>query len=213
MIVSDLFQLYYDDRERREVSSGGSGGEIDEVESRNRREGRKSKKMRFDRNDFELSAKQKTKVKSREFIQSDESSSDENANKPSKSRLSDNSDDAAGSPELVKTAESDSSAAEDAIRRTDSDDDSDNEQSKTKHRVANNSDQSSAESSTEDRARSPSDSDDNGVEKRPVKATKRKRIVSSDEDSSENNGIAESNAGVGDSGVDEDAGFAIADDD
>ncbi|VIO92177.1 TPR Domain containing protein [Brugia malayi] len=200
-------------RERREVSSGGSGGEIDEIESRNRREGRKSKKMRFDRNDFELSAKQKTKVKSREFVQSDESSSDEDANKPSKSRLSDDSDDAAGSPEPVKTAESDSSAAEDAIRRTDSDDDSDNEQPKSKHRITNNSDQSSAESSTEDRARSPSDSDDDGVEKTPMKATKRKKIVSSDEDSSENNGIAESNAVVGDSGVDEDAGFAIADDD
>lgn len=90
---------------------------------------------------------------------------------------------------------------------------SDNGQPKTKHRPTNSSDQSSAESSTEDRARSPSDSDDDEVEKTSVKATKRKRIVSSDEDGSENNEAVESNAGVGDSGVDEGGGFAIADDD
>uniref|UniRef100_A0A0R3S7A6 Pinin_SDK_memA domain-containing protein n=1 Tax=Elaeophora elaphi TaxID=1147741 RepID=A0A0R3S7A6_9BILA len=151
-------------------------------------------------------------VKSREFVQSDESSSDENTNKPSKSRLSDDSD-AAGSPELEKIAGSDSSAAEDATRRTDSDDESDNGQPKTKYHVTNNADQSSAESSTEDRARSPSDSDDDEVEKTSVKATRRKRIVSSDEDGSENNEIVENNIGVGDSGGDEDCGFAIADDD
>ncbi|KAM3723175.1 RNA polymerase-associated protein [Dirofilaria immitis] len=199
-------------RERREVSSGGSGGEMDETESRNRREGRKSKRMHFDRNDFELSAKQKTKVKSREFVQSDESSSDENVNKPLKSRLSDDSD-VVGSPEPPKITRSDSSAAEDANRRTDSDDDSDNGQSKTKRRVKNSSDQSSAESSTEDRARSPSDSDDDEIEKISAKATKRKRIVSSDEEGSENNKIFESSAGFDGSGVDEDGGFAIADDD
>ncbi|MCP9258140.1 RNA polymerase-associated protein CTR9-like protein [Dirofilaria immitis] len=178
-----------------------SGGEMDETESRNRREGRKSKRMHFDRNDFELSAKQKRKVyvvKSREFVQSDESSSDENVNKPLKSRLSDDSD-VVGSPEPPKITRSDSSAAEDANRRTDSDDDS--------------SDQSSAESSTEDRARSPSDSDDDEIEKISAKATKRKRIVSSDEEGSENNKIFESSAGFDGSGVDEDGGFAIADDD
>lgn len=54
-------------------------------------------------------------------MQSDESSSDEDANKPSKSRLSDDSD-VDGSPEPRKTTGSDSSAAED-VRRTDSDDD------------------------------------------------------------------------------------------
>lgn len=61
-------------------------------------------------------------VKSREFVQSDESSSDEDTNKPSNSRLSDDSD-VIKSPDRTKIIESDSSAAEDAIRQTDSDDD------------------------------------------------------------------------------------------
>ncbi|VDO47189.1 unnamed protein product, partial [Onchocerca flexuosa] len=197
-------------RERREMSSGGSGGEVDEAEGRNRR---KSKKIRFERNDFELSAKQKMKVKSREFVQSDESSSDENVNKPSKSQLSGDSD-VTGSPEPEppKITRSDSSAAEDAGGQTDSDD-SDNGQPKTKRHITNSSEQSSSESSVEDRARSPSDSDDGEVEKTSVKATKRKRIVSSDEEGSENNRVIENNADFGENDIDEDAGFAIADDD
>lgn len=90
---------------------------------------------------------------------------------------------------------------------------SDNGQSRTKHRKTNSSDQSSTESSVEDRARSPSDSDDDEVEKTSLKATKRKRIVSSDEDGSENNRAVENNADFGENGIDEDAGFAITDDD
>lgn len=43
------------------MSSGGSGGEMDEAERRKRQEGRKLKKIRFDRNEFELSARQKMK--------------------------------------------------------------------------------------------------------------------------------------------------------
>lgn len=61
-------------------------------------------------------------MKSREFVQSDESSSEEDTNKSGKLRHSDDSN-VARSSEPVKIGGSDSSTAEDVIRQTDSDDD------------------------------------------------------------------------------------------
>lgn len=55
-------------------------------------------------------------------MQSDESSSDDGGENPSKPRLSDDSN-VDGSPEQTKAGESDSSGIEDVVRQTDSDDD------------------------------------------------------------------------------------------
>lgn len=86
---------------------------------------------------------------------------------------------------------------------------SDNEKTVAKRRVASGSEQSSDENSVEDRARSPSDSDE-GVEKEPpVKTVKKKRIVSSDEESKDGE-VGGDGGGEDDDG---EGGFAIADDD
>ncbi|VDM97568.1 unnamed protein product [Thelazia callipaeda] len=198
-------------RDRREVSSAGSGGELDEAERRHRRENRKSKKMRYDRTDFEISAKQKMKVKSREFVQSDESSSDEDIVR-SKSQIQDLSDDATSSVNRQITR-SDSND-EDSTRQVETDDDSDGDHPKIKRRAARStSDQIDSSSSSEDRARSPSESNsDSQVQETPVKAVRRRRILSSDEESEKNVDIGEINEENKDND-DEEGGFEIGDDD
>ncbi|MFH4982123.1 hypothetical protein AB6A40_008832 [Gnathostoma spinigerum] len=181
--------------EREEMSSGRSGAEeeIDEMQRRIESRKRSKKRRAEEKRDTELSTKQKMKVKSREFLPSDEDSSDNDNRKRVRRSMSHRSSDSehnASSPgqRQLSPNDSDNSSANhsDEHRRRDHSSDGSAESSRNspepiRHRVRSSSGRSDATNSEDDNPRRSSEESGGENQQKRVK----RRVISSDEGASD----------------------------